>query len=91
MIYLNHTIALPYATVTSKNDVRRIGLEGWKVERVPCSRIPLYRSFYSIVGVHFTKQLVRQEDLFSFFVLLKLGHVTYDVISDHVTNILMNF
>ena len=85
-------------TVTSENDVRRIGLEGWKVERVPYSRIPLYRSFYSIVcvgggggGVHFTKQLVRQEDLSSFFVLLKPGHVTYDVISDHVTNILMNF
>ena len=90
-MYLNHIIALPYATVTSKNDVRRIGVEGWKIERVPCSRIPLYRSFYSIVGVHFTKKLVRQEDLSSFFVLLKPGHVTYDVISDHVTNILMNF
>ena len=89
-MYLSHTIALPYATVTSKNDVRRIGFEGWKVERVPCSRIPLYRSLYSIVGVHFTKQLVRQEDLSSFFVLLKPGHVTYDVISDHVTSILMN-
>ena len=60
-------------------------------ELIPCSRIPLYTSFYSIVGVHFTKQLVRQEDLSSFFVLLKPGHVMYDVISDHVTNILMNF
>ena len=90
-MYLNHTIALPNATVTSKNDVRRIGLKGWKVARVPCSRIPLNRSFYSIVGEHFTKQLVRQEDLSSFFVLLKPGNVTYDVISDHVTNILMNF